>query len=138
MIRLAPVLTILLISYQVIAQEADPQVKDPQNIKVDPENTDCHKIPDSFENLSEALETIENTRFYYDQRIKTTRSSGLMQARYVSCDFKTGYLIIRYNSMDIVYPDIKLELWESFQQTADIDGFYSKNIEHLSKLIIDE
>jgi hypothetical protein len=134
MYRLALVLTVLMSSYLGFAQEVDPQFKDPQNMKVDPENTDCHKIPDTFENLSEALETIDSTRFYYDQRIKTTRKSGLMQARYVSCDFETGYLIVRFDGMDRVYPDIKLELWESFQQTADIDGYYLKEVEHLPKL----
>ncbi|GJM28650.1 MAG: hypothetical protein DHS20C17_12850 [Cyclobacteriaceae bacterium] len=134
MFRLGLVFTMLIVSYRLSAQEADPQFKDPQNIKIAPENTDCHTLPASFQSLSEATEKLENTRFYYDQRIRTTRKSGLMQARFVSCDFNTGYLIIKYNGNDMVYPDIKKELWEAFQQTPDIDGYYLKNIEHLNKL----
>ena len=132
--KLGLVLLMLMVSSLIYAQDKDQQFQDPQNMKVDPENTDCHKLPNKFQNLSEALEAIENTRFYYDQSLKTTRRSGLMQARFVSCDFKTGFLVIRYDGLDQVYTDIDLKLWEQFQQTADIDGFYFDNIENLPKV----
>jgi len=136
MSKLGPMILMLMMGFcvMVYAQQQDQQLRDPQNMKVDPENTDCHILPKTFQSLTEALEAVENTRFYYDQSLKTTRRSGLMQARFVSCDFKTGYLVIRYDGSDQVYPDIDLELWEQFQQTPDIDGFYFDKIQNLPKV----
>ena len=128
------ILILTVVSWTVHSQDQDPQFKDPQNMKVEPQHTDCHKLPEVFENLSEAISVLESTRFYYDQSIKTTRRSGLMRARYLSCDFKTGFLLIHYNGEDLVYPNIETQLWEQFQQTADIDGFYFKHIEQLPKI----
>ena len=84
--------------------------------------------------MSEAMTVLESTRFYYDQSIKTTRRSGLMRARFLSCDFKIGFLLIHYNGEDQVYPNVETKLWEQFQQTADIDGFYFKHIKQLPKI----
>jgi len=124
----------LLTTLQAYTQEKDPQYQDPQNMLVKPTNTDCQELPETFEDLPEALSAIQSTRFHYDQKIKTTRKSGLMQARWVSCDFKTGFLLIRYDGKDQVYPNIDIQLWEQFQQTADIDGFYFKHIENLQTI----
>ena len=134
MFKLVILISMLVISIPVYSQNKDPEAKDPQNIKLDPVNTDCHKLPETFRNVPEAMEVIENTRFYYDQSIRTTRRSGLMLARFVSCDFKTGYLIIRFDGIDQIYPDINKELWDQFQQTSDIDSFYFDNIQNLTKI----
>jgi hypothetical protein len=121
-------------SLSAFSQESDPQYKDPQNMRVAPEHTDCHKLPKTFENLTEALPMLKATRFYYDQSLKTTRRSGLMRARFLSCDFKNGYLLIHFNGQDQVYPNVEVRLWEQFQQTADIDGFYYEYIENLPRI----
>ena len=118
----------------VLSQDKDPQYQDPQNMKVTPENTDCHELPDAFTNLTEALPMLKATRFYYDQSLKSTRRSGLMRARFLSCDFKNGYLLIHFNGQDQVYPNVEVRLWEQFQQTADIDGFYYEYIENLPRI----
>lgn len=120
-----------VIGLQVYSQDQQPQYRDPQNMPVKPTNTDCQELPETFVDLSEALTALQNTRFHYDQKVKTTRTSGLMQARFVSCDFKTGFLLILYDGKDRIYPNIELQLWEQFQQTADIDGFYLEKIENL-------
>ncbi len=111
-----------------LGQQVEADRKDPQNIKIDPQNTDCHQLPESFEQTSEALTAIGATRFYYDESIRTTRKSGLMQARFVSCDFKKGFLIVRFDGVDQVFPAVELEVWEQFQATADIDGYYLNKI----------
>jgi hypothetical protein len=118
----------------VFGQHNEPGEKDPQNIKIEPQYTDCHQMPNSFAQLSEALAAIDNTKFYLDESIRTTRKSGLMQARYVSCDFKTGYLLVRYDGIDQLYPGVEVELWQQFQGTSDIDGFYFQKIQKLPKI----
>ena len=122
---------LVMLGLQLAAQDNSAQYQDPQNMPVKPTNTDCQELPDSFLDLSSALLSLEKARFHYDQKIKTTRKRGLMQARYVSCDFKTGYLIVQYDGQNQVYPNVDLQLWEDFQQTADIDGFYFKKIKGL-------
>lgn len=134
MFKLILLFSTFMMGSLVYSQDKDQQHPDPQNMKVTPENTDCHKLPESFQSMSEALEAIENTRFYYDQSLKTTRRSGLMQARFVSCDFKTGFLVIKYDGDDQVYPEVSLELWEQLQENPDIDGFYFDKIQNLPKI----
>ena len=129
---------LVMLVLQLEAQDNSAQYQDPQNMPVKPTNTDCQALPESFVDLSSALLSLENTRFHYDQKIKTTRKRGLMQARYVSCDFKTGYLIIQYDGQKQVYPKVEIQLWEDFQETADIDGFYFKKIKSLPLIEIDE
>ncbi len=123
-----------LTSLQVFSQDQDLQYQDPQNMPVKPANTDCQQLGHDFKDLSEGLSAIKNARFHFDQKIKTTRKSGLMQARFVSCDFKTGFLLILYNGEEEIYPNIELQLWDQFQQTADIDGFYFKHIKNLPNI----
>ena len=110
------------------AQESNSDYDDPQNMRIEPENTDCHKLPETFESLQHAVALLEATRFNLDENFKTTRRSGLMRARFVSCDFKQGYLMVRYDGKDQIYPDIDTQLWEEFRSTADIDGYYFKKI----------
>ena len=107
---------------------------DPQNMPVEPENTDCHKLPDTFENADQAVKVIEATRFNLSQDFKTTRRQGLMAASYHSCNFKTGYLVVKFDGEHQIFPDVPLETWEKFQGTSDIDGFYYKNIKTLSQI----
>ena len=134
MYKLVALLVWSSISCQLYGQEKHPDFQDPQNMKVAPEHTDCHKLPASFANLQEALTTIQNTRFYDDQKLQTTRRSGLMQARYVSCDFKTGFLIVKYDSKDHVFANVEKQIWEDLQKTADIDGYYHKHIKLLEEI----
>lgn len=118
-------------SHQMWAQE----IKDPQNMPVKPEHTDCQELPDSFDDLQSALTAIKSSRFYYEQKIKTTRKNGLMGANYYSCDFKNGYLIIRFDNVEQLYPQVEMALWKRFQQTRDIDGFYAREIRVLPQII---
>ena len=92
-------MSLVVITHQVYSQDQDPQYRDPQNMPVKPINTDCQELPESFEDLSEALSAIQNTRFHYDQKLKTTRKSGLMQARFLSCDFQTGFSVIHQSTL---------------------------------------
>jgi len=131
---LKPLLISGMLLFNLAALAQDPQFKDPQNMKVAPQNTDCHDLPTQFASNEEAVKILNETRFYQDQSLRTTRRSGLMQARYLSCDFKTGYLIVRFDGDDTVYPDVKPELWEQLQQTSDIDGYYFKHIKPLAKI----
>ncbi len=108
--------------------------KDPQNMPVEPQNTDCHKLPETFQDLVEAIRLIKASRFGYQQDFKTTRRSGLMEASYYSCDFKSGYLIVRFDGQDHLYTQIPVEMWEQFRQTADIDGFYLNKIKPLAEI----
>lgn len=112
--------------------------KDPQNMPVKPENTDCQELGDNFHDLEGALTAIKRSRFYYEQKIRTTRKSGLMEASYYSCDFKSGYLIIRYDSAEQLYWPVDMTLWERFQKSPDIDGFYIKEIKDLTQITYHE
>lgn len=107
---------------------------DPQNMPVEPQNTNCEKKLAQFEDKESALTALTGTKFHLEQEIKTTRTSGLMQAFYGSCDFKTGVLMVEFDQIKHVYMNIPLAMWEQFKSTDDIDGFYFKHIKKLPEL----
>ena len=122
------VIGLCVITSVCYAQENSSDYDDPQNMKIEPEHTDCHKLPKTFESMEQAVTLLEATRFNLDENFKTTRKSGLMRARFVSCDFKQGYLMVHYDGKDQIYPNVEPQLWEEFRSTADIDGYYIKKI----------
>ncbi len=107
---------------------------DPQNMSVDPQNTNCAQQLEEFTTTTKALEALSKTKFHLEQEIKTTRRSGLMQAFFGSCDFKTGILMVEYNSQKFIYMDVPVTMWDQLKSSDDIDGFYFKHIEKLPKL----
>ncbi len=123
--------TLVLLSWLGLNSVQAQDYQDPQNMPVEPENTDCQSLPEEFSGYKQALELIEASRFYYQQNIKTTRKQGLMEAAYYSCDFKQGYLVVVLDGKKILHQEVPLEQWEEFQQTPDIDGYY---LNHFSKL----
>ncbi len=124
--------TFLLLSSMTVAYGQD--YDDPQNMPVEPQNTNCEKKLADFENKESALTALTTTKFHLEQEIKTTRKSGLMQAFYGSCDFKTGVLMVEFDQIKHVYMDVPLTMWEQFKSTDDIDGFYFKHIKNLPEL----
>ena len=130
-LKIALLLTIGLATFtSSMAQD----YSDPQNMPVEPANTDCHKLPEIFTDANQAQELITSTKFYLEQEFKTTRRRGLMAASYHSCDFKEGFLVVQFDGQPHIYGNVPLETWQKFQGTADIDGFYLKHIKTLAEI----
>ena len=107
---------------------------DPQNMPVDPQNTNCAQHILEFETAAKTLELMKQTKWHLEQEIKTTRTSGLMNAFFGSCDFKTGVLMVEFDQQKHIYLNIPVAMWEQLKATDDIDGFYYKHIKKLPEL----
>lgn len=130
-INLSLISGLMLVTLQAMGQD----YTDPQNMPVDPKNTNCQHLPEVFADGTAAIARVKAAKFNYHQNFKTTRRSGLMQASYASCDFKIGYLMVTYDGNEMIYPNVPMALWKEFQSTSDIDGFYFKKIKDLPAIL---
>ena len=112
------------------------QEKDPQNMKVAPQNTSCQELSDSYPTLEVAVKAIEGAKYYFEQEFVTTREKGFQAARFLSCDFEKGYLVVTNNNVKEIYTGVTQEFWDRFLASGDPDGFYEKEISQLKQVMI--
>lgn len=115
------VLTILYSSKSLYAQVE-------RNYKVGPQSTNCDSLNLNAIFIDEAISIIEQTTFRYQQQFKISRTYGVMNARFYSCDGKLGYLIMNVDKKDFIYFDIPEPVWTDFISSADINGYYDDEI----------
>lgn len=62
----------------------------------------CSSIPSTFSSFKEAKRAVRNSRFDIEENINTRKSSWIESASYMSCDERTGYLILETSSKDYI------------------------------------
>jgi len=110
------------------------QKKDPQNMEVAPQNTSCQGLGDSYPSLDAAVKAIEGAKYYFEQEFTTTREKSFQAARFLSCDFEKGYLVVTYDNNKQIYTGVTQEFWDRFLASGDPDGFYEKEIQKLAQI----
>jgi len=105
------------------------------NYKVDPQSTNCDSLNLATLPIIEAISIIEQSTFRFQQQFKISRTYGVMDARYFSCDGKFGYLIIKVDKEDYIYIDVPKPKWTSLISSADINGFYDMEIKGIYEVI---
>lgn len=118
---LTGVFIILCLSKPVFAQVE-------HNYKVGPQSANCDTLDISSFPLKEAISTIELTTFRYQQQFKISRTYGVMNARFYSCDGISGYLVIRVDKKDFIYLEVPETKWRGLISSADINDFYDTEI----------
>jgi hypothetical protein len=98
------------------------------NYKVGPQSANCDTLDITSFPLEEAISAIELTTFRYQQQFKISRTYGVMNARFYSCDGNSGYLIIKIDKKDIIYVEVPEKIWKGLISSADINGFYDAEI----------
>ncbi len=105
------------------------------NYKVDPQSTNCDSLKLTTLPITEAVSIIEHTTFRFQQQFKISRTYGVMNARYFSCDGKLGYLIIKVDKEDYIYIDVPEPKWKLLISSADINAFYNEEIKGIYEVI---
>jgi len=98
------------------------------NYPVGPQNTNCDSLDIDALSFDEAVQLIERSTFRYQQQFKISRTYGIMNARYYSCNGEEGYLIMRVDKKDLLYFDVPKVKWETLISSADINGVYDSEI----------
>lgn len=125
-IRSFVIFAIIVLTIMVNYQPAYSQVE--HNYPVEPQSTDCDKLDLSSGPFKDVIARIENSSFRFTQRFKISRSYGIMNARYYSCDGETGFLILRIDKEDVLFLNVPKSVWNSLITSPDINAYYAAEI----------
>ena len=98
------------------------------NYLVGPQSTDCDSLSIASLSIDEAISKIENSKFRFQQQFKISRTFGVMNARYYSCDGESGYLIMLVDKINYLYLKIPKSVWDKLITSSDINTFYTIEI----------
>lgn len=90
----------------------------------------CEKLPKSFTSYAIALKTIKASHFKIEQSIKANGSSWILGASFLSCDSKTGFLIIKTERKEYIHSNVPTTIWKEFKKADSFGSYYNHNIKH--------
>jgi hypothetical protein len=90
----------------------------------------------NFTSYSEAINTINITKFKITESVNTSRSSWVRGAFFYSCDKITGYFIIKTDNGSYIYKNLPISVWISFKNASSFGSYYDKNIRNRYKLYL--
>jgi len=98
------------------------------NYPVGPQSTNCDSLRILPLSLDEAISKIENAKFRFQQQFKISRSYGVMNARFYSCDGEFGFLIMKVDKEDHIYLEVPKSIWDNLIISTDINAFFASEI----------
>ncbi|WP_367997935.1 KTSC domain-containing protein [Zobellia uliginosa] len=97
---------------------------------------DCKTINDNFVSYENALKVIKSADFSYSDDCNTSKSSWINDAKYYSCDNKTGYLLLETKSKTYIHKKIPIEKWNDFKKAESFGKYYNRNIKGRFQLVL--
>ena len=92
--------------------------------------TSCEDLPTYYYSYARALSTVKNTSFSFDDAANTTGSSWVRALHYYSCDYQTGYLIMRTDKKEYLHNRVPMKIWKQLKNTQSKGEFYNQFIRH--------
>lgn len=99
---------------------------------------DCDKLPSSFGSYNEAIRTIRNSYFKFEDRVSTSKSSWIRGAEYYSCNYQTGFFIIETDKKYYIHQDMPIEIWNGFKEASSFGQYYNVKIKHRYQFHLDQ
>lgn len=97
----------------------------------------CNENTFKFASYEEALYEIKSTSFEFKD--ETTKSSSWIEnAKYYSCDMKTGFLIIETSDNEYIHKDVPLEIWQEFSDSESLGKYYNRKIKNRFQLQLEK
>jgi hypothetical protein len=107
------------------------------NYPVGPQTTTCDSLDILPLSLGEAISMIENSKFRFQQQFKISRSYGVMNARFYSCDGEFGFLVMKVDKKDRIYLEVPKSVWNNLITSSDINAFFTSEIKEDYEVIAD-
>lgn len=85
-------------------------------------------IGNRFSNFQEAEKTIRVSKFGYQDKLNTTKSSWIVKAEYFSCDKESGYLLISTEKKSYLFEAVPVQVWQNFKKADSYGKFYNREI----------
>jgi len=108
------------------------------NYPVGPQYTNCDSLDISLGSLVEMIESIENSKFRFQQQFKISKTYGIMNARFYSCDGENGFLIMKVDKKDLLYLEVPKAIWDTLITSADINAYYTAEIRDTFAVIMED
>ena len=90
----------------------------------------CDRLPASFPNYESAMQQIKSAEFKINETIDTRKSSWIRGLSYLSCDGKSGFMIISTDSKSYIHQNVPIEIWDELKSAESFGTFYNENIRH--------
>jgi hypothetical protein len=97
---------------------------------------DCKTLNDNFANYESALKVIKSDDFSFSDNCNTNKSSWIENAKYYSCDNKTGYLLLKTKSKTYIHKNVPIEKWNEFKKAESFGKYYNRNIKNHFQLVL--
>ncbi|MGB3180971.1 MAG: hypothetical protein WBB45_06255 [Cyclobacteriaceae bacterium] len=123
------IFTFLTIAVTIVSAPAFAMVPGTDTVNVE-KDTICNNIPRDLGNRTQAISTLSDTEFIFEQSLETLQVFGVKKATFYSCDGNLGYLVVNTSRRNYLYENVPRALWENFKVAYSIDGFFVKNLKY--------
>jgi hypothetical protein len=89
---------------------------------------ECHDLKNEFESNKKYIETVEKTRFKFQDKLFTSDKSWINEISFFSCDGNSGFLIVTIGNKKYLYSEVTSETWFEFKNCESFGKYYNFNI----------
>ncbi len=97
---------------------------------------DCNNLDKTYDSFESAKKIIKSSDFKYSDNCDTSKSSWIYDSEYLSCDGKTGFLIIETKSRTYIHQQVPIEIWNEFKKAKSFGKFYNRNLKGRFRLTL--
>jgi len=90
----------------------------------------CSRMKTSFPNYETAYKAIVSTRFEFNDKTNTSKSSWIRGASYYSCDGRVGFFFLKTDQKNYIFKDVPLKVWNEFKNAPSHGKYYHANIKN--------
>lgn len=107
-------LSLLFLLYTEVSAQTE------HNFEQEPQNTDCHQLPEKFDSAANAIELISKATHRYTETLKISRYRSPRKLEYYSCDGELGYVIAYIDDTEVkVFIGISADTWNTLINSDD-------------------
>lgn len=96
----------------------------------------CEKLPNSFPNHESATQQITSAEFKINETIDTRKSSWIRGLTFLSCDGKSGFMLMKTGNKSYIHQNVPKEIWDELKSADSFGTYYNENIKHRYQISI--
>lgn len=98
----------------------------------------CEKLQENFKSYNEAESKIEKAHFNFTDKVNTSKSSWITNARFYSCNGQDGYFVLETLKKSYIFKGLPMTVWNGFKNAESFGTFYNKFIRDRYRLILEK
>lgn len=98
----------------------------------------CEKLQENFTSYNEAKSKIEKAYFNFTDKVNTSKSSWVTNAKFYSCNNQDGYFILETSKKNYIFQGLPISIWKDFKSAESFGSYYNKFIRGKYRLILEK